>query len=485
MALVATTQFTITDSNDARPLTGSIQITPGPQQAISKDDDASVYTPDWSAGTGLEITARVYVSNTGAAIDVTGVMSNRRWSTDLATAITGTGAAISSNAQLATAFIGTGTYTVQHNSGQPSKLFIDANMLETATQITLYFDGDYTDPATSLISRVVLPPVTLSLVKTGTNAVFILMRGTNVIQESSGEVKNVAVMTADLMRASGVDSTGITYRWFENNGATQITNLAAFNTKYGMLTTAPLDPPVGTLAAIGGNLPATGAWNNRNTLVIHEDAVADQGTYRVEAKDAAGTVYQTYFTVYDVTDPYQVNIISSTGDKLRNGDGSSVLTPQVFNGSNLISPLTGWGFTWTIYDKDGNRSAFIDTTRTAQAEGRNINSHTTGNSAVFTYSGSPIVFANNDLIKVVAEDGTIRLFEVASGTGNTVTIRRPTTLHTWVTSAAPTASQFVNGKLFVCTGNQGQRITSGATGITVTGYEIDIKATFTLDAERP
>ena len=137
---------------------------------------------------------------------------------------------------------------------------------------------------------------------------------------------------------------------------------------------------------------------------------------------------------------------------------------------------------------------FIDTGRTAQAGGRALGAtpNTAGAGSVITYGGSPITFAANDIIKIVLASGITRFYEVASGTGNTVTIRSTAITATWlnngVMNAVPTLNEFANGRLYVCLG---LRTTSGGSNsditakINVTGDEIDVKGTILCEATRP
>lgn len=487
MPIVSTGQITIVDNNDARPITAYITANPGTQQVFSKDESTVSWLPDWTtanSNAGLILTAKAFLGAVGAAQDITGALTNVRWSTNLSTALTGTGASIAATPTLAAIF-GTGTFTMVANTSG-SSLTIKSNMLETVPQGVIYFEGDYTDTATGLVSRVVAQ-ITLSLVKTGTNAVFVQTRGSSSIEQATGSSKNVAVVGADLVRASGFDTTGITYRWFEANGATQIITGAPFATQFGLKTTTAGVGPTGTTTDIGVNLPTSGAWSAHNTLVIHESGVQDMEIFRVEAKDADGVIYQTYFTIYDVSDPYEVRVNSSTGDKLQNGVGSTNLTPDVWYGNQQVISLTGWTFTWTFYNKDGKRGAFIDTTRTAVAAGRNITANTIGASAVITYGGTAITFTAGNIIKCVTVGGSERFYEVASATGNTVTIRTPST-NAWLNftdfPAPAVANDFLGGSLFVCASG-GQVTTSGAAALTLTGYEVDGKARIMVEANRP
>lgn len=489
MTIVTTGQITIVDNNDARPITAYITATPGTQQVFSKDESTVSYTPDWRTGASLVLTAKVFAGASGSAEDVTGLLTNRRWSLDLNNAITGSAALISSNAQMAALFTqGTGhTFTTVHNSSG-STLTISANLLPDLPLPTFYFEGDYTDPITGLVSKVVAQ-IGLNVVKTGTNAVYVMIIGQTAIEAATGGTKNVAAVTARLVRAAGIDNSGITYRWFENNGGTEINDVAPFTSKYGLKTTNLASQPTGNLSNIGSNLTAAGVWGTHNTLVIHESAVQDMGIYRVEAKDADGTIYQTYFTIYDVSDPYDLKVLSSAGEKLQNGVGSTQLTPDVYYGATRLTDLTGWNFKWTFFNKDGKRGAFVDATRTAVAGGRNITANTSGSAGMFTYSGAAITFSAGDIIKVVTQGGSERFYEVASSSGNTVTIRPSSTHSSWLNVTNfpyPSTSEFVNGKLFVCQGRttQGQ-VTTNSTGLTVTGDDIDAKGSITCEGDRP
>jgi len=493
MPLVTTGQLTITDQNDARPITSYITVTPGPQQVYSKDESTTTYTPDWTTvntNTGIRLTAKVFLGGVGSATDITANLTNRRWSTDLTNPITGTAALISSHTQLNALFLAgaSRTFTSVHD-GTGSTLNIRANFLETVNQAVIYFEGDYADPATGLVSKVVAS-IQLGMIRTGSNAVYITIEGQTAIEPSTGTTKNLIAVAARLNRASGVDTTGVSYRWYEANGATQIVNSVPFNTEYGLKTVAAGTQPTVGGTTVGTSLPAAAAWSaDLNTLVIHESAVTEMGVYRVEARDADNVIYQAFFTVYDVSDPYQCNILSSSGDKLQNGVGSTNLTPSVYYGAAVVPSLTGWTFTWTFYNRDGNRAAFVDTTRTAQAGGRTISANTTGASATITYGGAAFTGVNaGDIVKVVRPDGLDRYYEVLSVAANVVTIRTPST-NTWLNyTTYPTpavANDLVGGRMYVCTASGGQQATSGATAITVTGDEIDVKGRITCEANRP
>lgn len=468
--LVSTGQITIVDNNDAKPITAFVTASGGTQQIYSKDESAVAYTPNW-ASVNNTLTAKVYVGGTTSAQEVAAQLTNRKWSNDLSTSL-----------------------------GSSTTLVVNANLTEATPSKIYYFEGDYTDPVTGLVSHVIAQ-ITLSMVKTGTNAVYIQVTGQNVIEQATGSTKNTATMKADLIRAAGIDNTGVTYRWFQSPhaAADQIDgNLANVTTKYGLQDTAAVGAGragvIGqfqtgsgtTTAGITTTNAPDGGWVDAKALVIHESAVADIAVFKVEAKDSDGTIYQQFFTIYDVSDPYDCRLVSTSGDKLQNGVGSTDIYPLVSYGASKVSPLTGWAFTWYFYDRDGKRGAFIDTTRTAVAGGRNVTANTAGATGTITYDGTAITFSAGDIVKVVAPAGYADFYEVASASGNVITLRTPIT-NTWLSYPAMVANEFVGGKLFVCKATQTTNggATDTAAKITVTGDEIDAKGVITCEANRP
>lgn len=493
--LVSTGQITIVDTNDARNVTLVLTASTGLQQVYTKDESVITYTPSWFS-TPLVITPQISIS---------GLTSAQAWAalTNKQFALTAGGTAITS-ATTSTSFANNSDvnqntpFTVVHGASGTSTVStftITGNLKDSVGSFTLFFDADFTDPTTGLITHIVAQ-ITLNTVKTGTNAVFITIRGQTNIEEATGTTKNNIAVAADLIRSSGVDSTGLTYKWYEAGGSSQITtSLSGYATKYGLKTTSAGISPTAAGSDLNTNIPAAGAGNAFNTLVINETAVTDIGIYKVEITDSDSKTYSQFFTIYDISDPYDVRINSSTGDKLQNGIGTTTLTPEVFYGAAKVTPLTDWSFTWYYYDKNGNRGGFIDTAKISTAGGATISSHTTGNSAQFTYGGTSYAFTAGMLIKCVKPNGDAFYYEVASAGTNTVTIRSPIT-NTWLNlspvNAVPSAiTDFVGGKLYGCTGTgtlatNGLRTTSTSPwSITLTGDEVDVKANIVIEANRP
>jgi hypothetical protein len=491
MPIVSTGQITIVDTNDARTITAALTASGGTQQVYTKDESTVGYTPSWFSSP-LTLTPQISIGGFTSA-QAWGALTNKQFALTaggaaLVSGTTSTSFVNNSDVQLSTPF------TVSHaaNGASTASTFtITGNLKDSVGSFTLFFDADFTDPATALVTHITCQ-ITLNTVKTGTNAVFIAIRGQTNIEEATGQTKNNIAVAADLVRSGGVDTTNLTYKWYEAGGSTQITtSLPNVATKYGLSTTTAGTSPATT--TLNSNIP-TAAGNAFNTLTINETAVSDIGVYKVEITDNDAKTYTAYFTIYDISDPYDTKVISSTGDKLQNGQGSTTLTPEVYYGASRVTDLTGWSFTYTLYDKNGKRAGFVDTAKISTAGGANITAHTTGASAQFTYSGTSYAFTAGMLIKCVKPNGDAFFYEVASAGTNTVTIRAPSTT-TWLNFTdfpAPSAiTDFVGGKLFGCTGtgtlatNGLRTVTTTPWQITVTGDEIDVKGRILVESNRP
>lgn len=492
--LVSTGQITIVDTNDARTITAVLIANGATQQIYTKDESTVTYVPSWFT-TNLVITPSISIGGLTEAQSWAS-LSNKQFS------LTAGGTALTTSST-SSSFVNnslvdiSAPFTVTHGAvgtSTASSITIKGNLKDTIGATQLYFDADFVDPNTLLVTHITCQ-ITLSVVKTGSNAVFITLRGQTNIEQATGETKNNIAIAADLVRSSGIDNTGLTYKWYEDGGGIQITSaLSNVSTKYGFKNTASGTSPSALPADLNQNIPSSAGHSNPtgttpiNTLIINETAVADIEIYKVEITDSDSKTYVAYFTVYDLSDPYDVRIISSTGDKLQNGQGNTTLTPDVFYGSSRVTPLTGWTFTWFFYDRNGKRGAFVDTSKISTAGGGIITANTTGNSAVFSCAAITAgMFAAGSIIKAVKPNGEAFFYEVASSAAGTVTIRAPIT-NTFLSFAdypAPSANtDFVNGRLFGCT-TGGIRSTVAGASITLTGDEVDSKARILVEAYRP
>jgi len=443
--LVSTGQFTIVDHNDAVSITSFIDPSRGVSQVLAVNDGSNTFTPNWTSGGNQVLTAHVYAG----AGNIAANLSNRKWSAD-----TPGGSSLGSGT----------TYT------------ISTNLLTEASPVkTYYFQGDYIDPVTGLVSHIIAA-CTLTLTKKGDAAVFVLIEGTTVINKSPTTSQASCQVKAGLYRNSGDrDITAVSYKWYKIVGGSLIP-----------LVSGHADLTAGNIAFkndAGATQSAPTDFNaNCSQMEIMENAVNDIQLFKVEVKDTGITPNITYgqtFVVYDVSDPYDVVISSSAGDKFQNGQGTTNLSPVVKNGAQILD-ITGWSFLWTLYDKDGARSGIIDTSKTPSA--RTISANTT---TAFTISPALAAApAAGSLVKIINSAGTvIRVYEVgASSTTTSINIRVTGLTNTWASTTVPVASEFASGKLFCV---DGTKSTNGPTAISITGDDIDVKGTVFCEASKP
>lgn len=422
MAIVSTGQVTIYDHNDAVSIAAYITASEGLSQTKSVSDaEVAAYTPDYNTGTDNTLTAAVYVGSS----NVVALLSNAKWSLN-----DPAGESIGAST----------TYAVATNQNP-----------DTASQRTYYFQGDYTDPVTNLVTHI-LAQITLIAVKTGTNAVFIQVRGSGVIEKASTNTQNTTKVWADLMRGATVDETNIHYKWFKYPYATagqldanhtDVTNdyinfvatddIADGAWEVGDHTTAPTD----------------GAWADVKGIEISEEAVTDIQLYKVKAYDTilSEEVAEAIFQIVDQSDPYEVILTASNGNIFQNAGGpTKTLTPTVFNGGRKVTLDSSYTFDYELIDRFGEKSGFIDTGVTSVPKAISANSAgITGNFTVATMSSAP---ANGDAVRVISADGTtVRSYEVGTGSTTTkVVIKTPVN---GFSAVAPTLNQFVDGTLSV------------------------------------
>lgn len=487
--LVATGQFSIIDTNDSRSITASLNSGGVSQQVYSKDNGVGLFNPNWFAS-NLIFTPSISISGL-TQNQVWAGLTNRKFSasangTALGTDLAGTLFVNSSGAVITAGVFAQAN--MANGGATPSTFALKANLADSTYNYPLYFDADFTDPTTGQSVHITCN-TSISVLKTGSNAVYITTRGVDKIAQSTTSVKNVIAIAVDLVRPSGIDTDNLVYKWFDAVSGVQLTaSVGGYGTTFGLKASVAPAIPTATTADLGIPAVLTAATASAlNTIVFSETAVSSDGilAYRVEVTDTVeGKTYIQYLTVGDATDPYLVTIASSAGDKLQNGVGSTLLTPIVYNGSSLVTPLTGWSFTWMFFDRNGVRGSFIDTLKISTAGGSPISANT---ATTISFTASAYTFLANDIVKAVSPAGIASFYEVASYTAGVVTLRAvPSAASSgWLTTfAAPTANSLVGGKLYGCM-NAGYATTAGATALGLGGDDVDVKSTITCQASRP
>lgn len=446
MGVVSTGQITLYDHNDAAPITALIAASRGLSQVYTKDESSVSYNPDYTSQTNI-LTAFVWVNG----VNVVGNLSSRKWGTTMGGSDLGTN-------------VNTITRNVNIDPANPA--------------FNVYFEGLYTDPVTSLVTQV-CAMLTLNCVRAGSNAVYVLPRGQMVIENAASGSRNTAEVASDLMRVGGVDNTGVTYKWFvspygvndqlDANHALVTGGRITFKTTAGGAATNPVD----------------GSWADVKSIVIREDAITDIGLFMVQAKDTDNNTFSAYFQVYDVSDPYDVRINSSNGQVFQNGNGSKNLTFEVWYGGTKVADISAYTFTAKLYDRNGNKSGFIDTARTSAA--RSVSANTAGITGTVTHTALTSALIAGDVVRLISADGlTIGSYEVGSGSTTTTTVLRAPL--NGFSSVAPTLNQFAGGKMWVYTGTgatAGEKTATGTNPIAVTGDDIDGMGVIYVDANNP
>jgi len=429
MAVVSTGQISIYDHNDAVSIAAYITASEGLSQTKSvSDSDETSYTPNYLTGTDNTLTAAVYVGSS----NVVALLSNTQWYLD---GITG-GDEIAGETS--------STYAVATNQDP-----------DTASQRTYYFQGDYTDPVTNLETHI-LAQITLIAVKTGTNAVYIQVRGSGVIEKASVNTANTTKVWADVMRGADVDNDALHYKWFKYPyAAGHLLDTDHSDVTNGYIHFVPY-------ADVGDGdwedsdwaaSPGSDAWADVKGIEIDERGVTDIQLYKVKAYDTtlSEEVAEAIFQIIDQSDPYEVVLTASNGNIFQNAAGTAkTLTPTVYYGGQQVTIDASYLFDYELVDRYGEKSGFIDSDVTASPKA--ISAHTasiTGNFTVADMSSAPV---NGDAVRVISADGTtIRSYEVGTGSTTTkVVIKSPAN---GFSAVAPTADQFVGGTLSVYVDN--------------------------------
>lgn len=588
MAIVSTGQLTIVDVNDARSLSGTLTANQTTQQVYGVSDQLGAYLPNW-ATSNLILTPKVSISGYSTTQSWSRIRSRKFTLTPGGTALSAstTYAADTSQYVNGTGVGVTNPFAVANmtdNVSTEPTLTIAANIRSTVPSITVYFEAEYYDSTTTYAMSFVLP-LTISIVKTGTDAIYVVTRGSDAIQESSTNTKNATGIALDLIRPTGIDTSDVAYRFYEGGGTLISSALTDVATEYGFKSTASPTTPTGVGVGTGiPTLATSGGWTLDNTLVISETAVADILVIKGEVYELMGNypgtpsiafsgpgtlatlvpvklgtdklagihvtaggsgyttasaitvngvsgvaslvisggavtgvtlvgqgVWSTYFTVYDLADPYDIEVSSNIGNIFRQGVNNAQLTPVVNYGTANNISLTDWQFRWTMYDRNGLRGGLIDT---GQPSGTITASSASAINAYTTLTISPNLSSAptaGKLAKIVTSSGDAYYGEITTGaTISSVTFRAATGNSTWLTTqnnsvsiASRIADFFAGGKLYICsdapattaltagafsgdvTRYNGTKATGAATALTVTGDDIDEKGRITCEGNRP
>jgi hypothetical protein len=209
-------------------------------------------------------------------------------------------------------------------------------------------------------------------------------------------------LTMDLYKAGAVLTTGVTYQWYKGPAAEIISG--ATSKTYSVVASSV------------------------DSLEVYK-CIA---TYN-------GTGYSDTITIIDITDPYQVEIISSNGNIFKNATGTTDITAVVRQNGVIVDPLgTTLQYAWLKVDKDGlaeevvgkSGTALTDITLTQSSAGSTAT--ITGTNASFV-PGKFYVFGSEIKARgiVLIEGATVTFDEPTSvALGNTLAIYPVTSSNT-------------------------------------------------------
>ena len=342
MAIVCTSDYTISDFNDAISLSGYISSNLAHTQIFSPDNGG--YTPDWSK-TNLVLTPQLYVTSTTSDVIATAAVTSVTWYKDSET----------SGNKITTG----GAYTL---SGTKSHILtIKNNVLAGINNIKYICIIQYHDSTTGLDLTHKMD-VTFTRVSSGSgiaDAICVATEG-NIFKNST--VASLKA-TCDLYRGSTIDTTNVGYQWYVMDSSVTTDQGGGVGWKK-LANTSNMYAGVAT-----------------RELTIYAAAVPSLATFKCIIKDtdsASDTYNGTFFdtiTFTDLSDPIQMTIVSSAGDRFLNGQGSTILTARLFRAGIEIdtgeSPT--YSYKWYKFDSTGTMDANFGGTNVSYKTGKTLN----------------------------------------------------------------------------------------------------------------
>jgi hypothetical protein len=306
MATSARAQITIVDLNDSRSLMAYLSASQGFAQMYNPD--TKVYTPSYTSANNV-ITPSVY--QTGNPNNLLGSCSGFKYKVD------GTEYTVSSN---------NSSYVV----GADGTLTIKSNI--TGHMLNIEFSCNFHDTELGRDSTV---EAKCTIAKSQSAGALFQV----IIEAQKGTIFDTASSTSDLTflakcyRGGVQDSSNVSYVWQQ----------------FDVATSTWVAVPAGR---------ASGA-----TLTVKAADVLNFQHYRVTATDSGGTDAAAsavaLITVQDLTDPYTLELVSTTGDKIVNGSGQTVINARVYqNGvviedENTAAASRKFNYTWKKFDMVG------------------------------------------------------------------------------------------------------------------------------------
>ena len=317
--IICTSDYTISDFNDAISLSGYIGSNLAHTQIYSPDNGS--YTPDWSS-TNLVLTPQLYVTSTTTDVIATAAVTSVSWYTNSETA----GNKITTG----------GSYTL---SGAKNHIVtVSSNVLNGTNQMKFICVVAYHDGTTGLDLTHKMD-VTFTLVSSGSgiaDAICIAEEG-NIFK--NGDITSLKA-SCDLWRGSTIDTTNVSYQWYIMDSSVSTDQGGGIGWKK-LTNTANMYQGVTT-----------------REITVYPNAVPNVATFKCIITDtesgANNAKYHDTITFTDLSDPIQCTIVSSGGDTFVNGQGSTVLTARLFQAGAEIDTTSPYTYTYKWYKYDKN-----------------------------------------------------------------------------------------------------------------------------------
>lgn len=313
------TSFTIMDYTDGLSLiTGMDSNLP---LTSTYDTTTTTIYPDWST-TNLVVTPKAYIAG---EVNPTSIISN------LVTGSEKWYYRTPSDNDWVQITSGSGGYTINSTTWA---LTVASNKLTGSNwQIMFRFTANYLDPTLNLVFPLEIT-ATYSRVNNGTSFVVAHAYTPNGDTFKNGTAVDEIKIIAELIRGTTHDPSDITYLWQKLNTSTgNYDDLTSAYTGYNTNTLKPTAAQVNSLAVYRCKLTDTDPTSDTYNQVFYTEGVS----------------------IYDVTDPYQAVIESTTGSYFKGDTQTTKLICRVFhNGAEIDATGGNLTYTWTATDKDGN-----------------------------------------------------------------------------------------------------------------------------------
>lgn len=310
--IVARGQISIIDLNDAKSLNMYLRSSQPTTQIFNSDNNS--FVPSWSESPYLVITPELFVSGT-TTDQMNQVKSQPVYTINGSTNLADFGATVATTT--------------------PYALTINKNMVDIS-QMRIQCSAVYTDPDIASFETPVKAEIQFTkTVNAGATicAIGYTPKG-NVFKNDQTAT---LIAHCDMWRGSKIDDTKVSYQWYK-------------------MTTA------GTWEALTSSVAYGCTGYNTNELTIPASAVLNFESFKcviTDIDEGSGTYNTTVSDIlsfFDQSDPYHVEVYSTTGDKILNGKGSTTLTAKVWQAGTCFDDADAnakFNFQWKKYSAAG------------------------------------------------------------------------------------------------------------------------------------